>query len=347
MSSSPPDRDAAADVIRGLAIFTMIAANLAGHSLTQPHPFPLRLYGSFAATMFIFVAGMMVAYGSQRHTLGYFVKRGALIVLVGAGIDAALWRVYPFTTFDVLYLIGFSLPIAALVSRLRPLAISCLSVLIVLASPLLRAAFGYTAYPMEIAFGGELPSLGQAVPKIISHWLVDGFFPIFPWTATMLFGVAFGLQRRWKESFRDCFNPSMMIPTAALLVVGCASWVLSPGALLVRDGYSELFYPPTTGHFVTALGVVGLGFVLLDGIGNSPALWFLRVLGRHSLAIYIAHLVIIDALARLADTMFTLEEFFIILALLAAGLVALAALLDRLMRLMSRPPFLVRFLLGA
>jgi uncharacterized membrane protein len=347
MTTSIRDRDVVVDVMRGLAIFTMIAANLAGDSLVQPHPFLLRLYGSFAATIFIFLAGTMVAYGSARHTLGHSILRGGLIVLVGAGIDAGVWRVYPFTTFDVLYLIGFSLPIATLISRLKPVPIVCLAALIVLAGPLLRAAFGYAAYPLEIVFGNELPGLGKALPAITSHWLIDGFFPVFPWTAAMLFGVAFGLERRSNEKFCDCLNPAVIIGAMALLVVGCIVWVVFPGELIVRKGYSELFYPPTIGHFVTALGVVAAGFVFFDGLGYSSSLWFLRVLGRHSLAIYVAHLVAIEVIARHLDTQLTLKRFALAYALLVAGLVALAALLDRMMRLVSRPPFLVRFLLGA
>lgn len=46
-------RDIVIDIIRGLAIFTMIAANMAGKLFAEPHPFGFRLYGSFAAPVFV------------------------------------------------------------------------------------------------------------------------------------------------------------------------------------------------------------------------------------------------------------------------------------------------------
>lgn len=46
-------RDKTIDILRGLAIFTMIAANISPYVLIEPHPFWFRLYGSFAAPLFI------------------------------------------------------------------------------------------------------------------------------------------------------------------------------------------------------------------------------------------------------------------------------------------------------
>ena len=58
-------RDLSVDVLRGLAIVTMVAANLAAEMLRQPHPFWLRAYGSFAAPTFVVVAGMMVGFTTK------------------------------------------------------------------------------------------------------------------------------------------------------------------------------------------------------------------------------------------------------------------------------------------
>ena len=50
-------RDKTIDILRGLAIFTMIAANISPYVLIEPHPFWFRLYGSFAAPLFILISG--------------------------------------------------------------------------------------------------------------------------------------------------------------------------------------------------------------------------------------------------------------------------------------------------
>jgi len=105
------NRDISIDILRGLAIFTMVAANMAPYVLIEPHPFWFRFYGSFAAPLFILISGMMVALTTltKGHDFKYFLVRGILIVTVGALIDVVMWNFYPFTTVDVLYLIGVSL----------------------------------------------------------------------------------------------------------------------------------------------------------------------------------------------------------------------------------------------
>ena len=51
------DRDATIDALRGMGVFTMAAANLAAETLRLPHPFWLRLYGSYAAPTFLLIIG--------------------------------------------------------------------------------------------------------------------------------------------------------------------------------------------------------------------------------------------------------------------------------------------------
>jgi uncharacterized membrane protein len=139
------------DIFRGVAIFTMLAANSAAGSLIPPHHFWFRIYGSFAAPIFVFLAGFMVGIGYQKHPLSYFIKRGAEIFLVAAFIDAFIWRVLPGTTFDVLYLTGLGIPVAAFTLKLKtPIRIS-LCILFFAMGPILQHVFYYE--PMVHEFG--------------------------------------------------------------------------------------------------------------------------------------------------------------------------------------------------
>jgi fucose 4-O-acetylase-like acetyltransferase len=56
----PRKRDVSVDALRGVAVFTMIASNLAAEVMSGSHPLLLRLFGSFAAPFFITISGMMV-----------------------------------------------------------------------------------------------------------------------------------------------------------------------------------------------------------------------------------------------------------------------------------------------
>ena len=88
------DRDHVIDVLRGLAIFTMVAANMAASVLAPPHPFWFRLYGSFAAPLFIFISGMMIAIvaAKRAHGLKYYFARGVMVILCGVFVDVFIWR---------------------------------------------------------------------------------------------------------------------------------------------------------------------------------------------------------------------------------------------------------------
>ena len=114
------NRESSIDILRGIAIFTMVAANLSADCLEQPPPMAFRFYGTFAAPLFMLLAGYMIAFNSERksYNLNSYVKRGLIIISVGALMDI-LWGYYPFVSVDVLYLIGLSFPFTYLFSRLK------------------------------------------------------------------------------------------------------------------------------------------------------------------------------------------------------------------------------------
>ncbi len=161
LSQDEKGRYPAIDIFRGVAIFTMLAANSAAGSLVPPHHFWFRIYGSFAAPIFVFLAGFMVGIGVEKHPLSYFAKRGLEIILVGALIDLLIWRVIPGTTFDVLYLTGFGIPVAAFTLKLKtPLRIF-LCILFFALGPILQHIYLYEPMVHEFSFT-FLPFSGTA-----------------------------------------------------------------------------------------------------------------------------------------------------------------------------------------
>src|SRR5688572_28034394 len=102
----------------------MIAANMAPYSYEEPDPLAFHLYGSLAAPMFIFLAGMMVSYTAtiKAHPIQYYLKRAAATMLVPALIDSCIWDILPLVTFDVLYMIGLAMPLIFLFNKLPRIA---------------------------------------------------------------------------------------------------------------------------------------------------------------------------------------------------------------------------------
>jgi uncharacterized membrane protein len=333
-------RDSTVDALRGFAIATMVAANLASLVLPEPHPFWFRLYGSFAAPTFILLSGMMVSLTRRRHGPRYFAARGATLLALGALIDLTIWRILPFTAVDVLYLIGLSLPTVRLLEPSDALVRWGVPITIFVVAPLLRSALGYASYPAEI----DLWRSTSVVPdqtNILNHWLVDGWFPIFPWLGFSLLGACLGRVR----SRRGFSQPGLTVLGAMVLAVGVGTWCLVPGPLLTRSGSSETFYPPTTGYVITAVGLV-LSLFVADCWSGARALDPLQALGESSLAIYLLHLILIRYAVSPIWPALTLPGFGLAYVTTVIALISAAYGLRRLKQRYRPRAFLMTVLLG-
>jgi len=285
-------RDATIDVLRGIAVFTMIPANFSALLFAEPHPFWFRLSGSFAAPLFVLLSGYMVALnaGSGKHGIGYFAVRMLMIFGVAAFIDACIWRVIPFMTWDVLYTIALSALVIPLFRKLPSAWARWAIVLAVFAAaPLLQRLLGYADYPTEIYFNPddqvELPANKSGV---LQNILVDGWFPLFPWLGFGLLGSMLADLRAERDGKRSLGK--WALPAGLLICAGGAAlWYFQPGALIVREGYSELFYPPVPGFILTSIGLTLVLFSLVDLAPGLALYQPLRLLGEAALLMYILH----------------------------------------------------------
>jgi uncharacterized membrane protein len=339
-------RDTGIDVMRGIAVFTMVSANLAGSVLAEPHPLWLRFFGTFAAPFFVMLSGMMVASGAsgKGYGLTHYLVRGALVMAMGVLIDVIIiWRIAPFMTVDVLYLIGLSLPIAYLFGKL-PLSLKVVVILAIIGvTPYLVSMLGYADYPSEIGILGGEGVEGEHNTSVLSHWLVDGWFPIFPWLAVALFGTLLAELRQARKSFAD---PQIVLGAFVLFFAGAALWAAYPGALMTRDGYSEMFYEATPGFIVTSLGLAVLIFAAVDINPKVASLAPFAVFGEAALAMYCLHLVFIDHVIVPLISADDLTTYVGEYAALLAVLQVIGWGIRRLKQSWKTRPFIVRFLIG-
>jgi uncharacterized membrane protein len=273
-------RDASIDILRGFAVFTMVAANMAAYSLREPHPWLLRLYGSLAAPTFIFLSGMMAAQSKASLWVGVrqATLRGAVLWAWAAALDTGVWGIQPFSSFDVLYVIGLALPVAQLCRGLALPAHAAISLLVVVLTPWLQHHFGYR---LSIAEGDDESSLAW------QRFFVDGWFPVFPWLGLAQAGALFG---RLRKNGSRLVRPQALLPAALLLGAGSAGyWWLMPPSFPTRAGYSELFYPPGISMMAAALGVVLALLAVLPSAQRRLPLGWLAVYGRSSLLVYVVH----------------------------------------------------------
>jgi uncharacterized membrane protein len=281
-------RDNTIDILRGLAIFTMVAANMSADNYADPHPYWFRIFGSFAAPTFVFLAGLMVSYTSfhKAHPFGYYLKRGIAIICIAAFIDMLLWGAVPFSTFDVLYIIGLSLPIGKLFYSLHKVAqFSIIAILFVL-TPILQSKFGYIEAPVEPELKLFMAQGFQGA-IVWKQFLVDGWFPLFPWLGVSMLGMLVGKYRCETEIKKA--NATYSILGLLVFVSGLVSWIIINPTLMEREGYSELFYPPTLMFFMAFLGGIILLLGTIYSVRENKILKVLCVFGRSSLLMYILH----------------------------------------------------------
>ena len=357
------ERDNSVDILRGLAIFTMIAANMAAHSLVEPHSFAFRIYGSLAAPMFVFLAGMMVSYTAtiKAHKAAYYFKRAGATLLVAALIDLFLWDVFPFVTYDVLYIIAVGMPVIFYFNKLSRVVQIAFIVIIFAVTPVLQYYFGYTDYPLEVVVS-EMNSFSevQAIP-VWRHFLFEGWFPVFPWLGVSLLGAFIGSFKFKTEV--EIFNKNLILTGSLMMITGIIMWAIiypemttnegfigtpeSPtfyGFLITRIGYSELFYPPTLFYLFTFLGFIILLIPLVYKIKKNPVLNLLTVYGRSSMLVYIMHTVFIAFIFNRMPT-YTFWPF-VGLYLIHAIVLWLICFGIQKFKKGKQFPFMVNFILG-
>ena len=348
--SPPPFRDVPVDILRGSAIAIMVCANLIPYALALPVPFWLRLVSSVAAPLFIFISGMMVALScsTKNRTFRYYLIRGGFVILIAALLDLGVQGLLPFVSVDVLYLIGISLPLAWLFLTLGLRARMLVITSVLVATPVLQSFWGYGALPIQVPFFPLLSGAALPGPAIVIHqWLIDGWFPLFPWIVLSLLGAQAG-SFRWRDGTIVSFaRREFSLLAGGLFVAGALFLYLWPGAMLTRYGYVELFYPPTIEFLLAITGLIFCLFALADYlVAEGFRSDFLRAMGECSLAIYILHILVIGILIAPLGLSFLLPLFLGTYILLLAGMILTAYLIRYIRDILKAPSFVVRTLIG-
>ncbi len=285
------------DILRGLAIAAMVILNLSGVLLEDTPPYILRFIGSIAAPVFIMLSGFMVALTAERHEFRYFLlNRSMWILTVAVFVDFFVWRLYPFMGVEVLYCIAASIPLAYLSLKLPSWQRLTLIAIVLALAPILRDILGYAHFPtqyytwnQEVFITNDAQKLGPA-----QQWLVDGWFPLFPWLAFALIGAHLGkvMQENWRGVF---LSETLAIGVVMTAVGAILYWVLPPDDLM-RGVWTELFYPPSVQYTILFMGIaVSLLYIFLLAQAWP---WLLMPLapfgtiGKAALGMYVLHLVL-------------------------------------------------------
>jgi uncharacterized membrane protein len=277
------------DLLRGAAILIMILANSSPYLLSPPYPFMYRMISSLAAPLFIFLSGYSLAYTFhyKKDTKDKIIQ--AVYLLMSASLlDALVWHICPFQTFDVLYCIGAGILINTFLIRIRMVWSAALIVLIFMSLWLIRP---YLPYRMDM-IETPVPMFFSSVVIDVRRMLLDGWFPLFPW---LLFSITGALVFRVQSYFIK-FQTHIRIITGLVALISFFPFYFVKSSQLLRKEYVELFYPPDITYVLFALSMVLFLFALLfgDKTYRYPLLNQLQLLGKNSLFVYLLHAIIIS-----------------------------------------------------
>jgi uncharacterized membrane protein len=292
-------RDVSIDILRGISVVIMLGANALGYvTPSEAHPLWFHFYASLAAPLFILLSSYMICENASqgKHTLPYYLLRGGMILLTGAFIDVVFWQSFPFTSFDVLYLIGFTTPILYLIVKLKLRYRYAIIIIVFIIQILLVNNIQYDILEVNLFAPNIKSNPAEFFLNILKAWLYDGWFPVFPWLAWAIAGTIVAHYRHISGSLAN--RKAVIIGTVSTIVGFIAlAFFLTENTLfdLVKsnDHYDELFYPAMPYFFVWCIGIILLLFALVDKIQKNRFLNCFAIFGQASLFIYIFHTFII------------------------------------------------------
>jgi len=309
------------DGLRGLAVLTMAAGNLGLGVAWVPDwlkhtPDVGFTIADLVAPMFVVLSGFTIGPAVQRRreadgvraALSWLAVRSLALIGIGAVITAGQWLLEPAPpgtdlTWGVLQAIGGA---------------SLVTCTVILARPWVRAVVGV------VLLAGYQWLLDAFWLDTVVHTVQNGLPGTLAWAALMVLATA--VADGWRAA------PSALRRTGLVVAVGLASiavaLALAPQEPIGKARASATYMLLTLGLTLLLLAI----FTAALDARPQALLWLQRV-GRHPLALYFAHLLLLaplslsgdDALYAAAPPSLTLLEA----GAMTAALIALAGLFDR------------------
>ena len=310
------------DVARAIALFGMMIENFKvvsalGMSNPRYHNLLMGSIDGRSAPLFVILAGMGLSLMTLkakksgdplliRETRLTILKRGAFLTVFGY-LFILIWQA------DILHYFGVYFAVGALLFTINDRRLLIAMIGFALGFVILIFIFNYDA-------GWDWETL-----TYLDLWTFSGFFrnlffngfhPIFPWTAFFLFGMWLARRDFNDPKFRGrlLFWGAVTFVTTEAISWGLVRFMLylSGTVLPIKPEdipyfFGTEFIPPMPFYLLSACGtaaiVIALSLFAMERPRASTLLRPLIAVGRMSLTIYVAHIlvgmVILDAINRL------------------------------------------------
>lgn len=296
------------DFARAIALFGMVIVNfkIVMHSETGSSLL-MSFAGIFegrASALFVILAGIGVTFATNKarascDSLSVFksrlllLKRGFLLIAIGL-LFTPIWEA------DILHFYGFYFLIAAFMFTVNDKVLLFISSLIMMMFPILMLFFNYEqnwdwltlSYENFWSFDG-----------MIRHIVFNGFHPVFPWAAFLLFGMWLGRQELSKAYVRK----KLLTYSLLTLVVTEFSFYLIRA--IIGDGsalemkpeevaflFSTSIIPPLPQYMISAGSSAVFMLVTClyfsERYSASNIVRWLSQVGKMSLTLYVFHIIL-------------------------------------------------------
>ena len=309
------------DLARALAIFGMVIVNFkiamnaeTGNLLLMSFA---GLFEGRASALFVILAGVGVTFLTNKArepgdgSLVFknrlsLIKRGLLLITIGL-VYTPIWAA------DILHFYGFYFLIAAAIFTVNDKVLLFIAAIIMLIFPVLMLFLNYEqnwnwstlTYENFWSFDG-----------MIRHIVFNGFHPVFPWAAFLIFGMWLGRQDLSQSFMRKKLLAWSLI---TLLVTECGFYLIR---VIIGDGsaiemtseevtflFSTSIIPPLPQYIISAgssaVVVMVACLYFSDRFSESNANKWLCKTGQLSLTLYVAHVIIgmgiLESIGRLEN----------------------------------------------
>jgi uncharacterized membrane protein YeiB len=309
------------DIARALAVFGMVIVNFkiamnadTGNSLLISFA---KLFEGRASALFVILAGVGVTFltnkarGSTNSSLIFksrisLIKRGLLLVMIGL-LYTPVWEA------DILHFYGFYFLIASVFFMVNDKALLWISLIITLTFPCLMLFFNYEQNWNWVSLTYEN---FWSIDGMVRHIVFNGFHPIFPWAAFLIFGMWLGR----KDLSQTVIRKKLLVGSVIMLIV--IESLFYAIKLTIGDGsaiemtseevaflFSTSIIPPLPQYILSA----GSSAVILligclyfsDEFAESNIHKWLYMTGQMSLTLYVAHVIfgmgILESMGLLAN----------------------------------------------
>ncbi len=313
------------DIARALAIFGMVIVNFkVVMNANTGNDFLLytsSLLQGRASALFVILAGVGISLLSKKVRVSQhpsaliqmrysIVKRGLLLIAIGLAYT-------PIWPADILHFYGCYFLIAALVFNSKTKKLLWLCSVFIALFPLLLLVFDYDQ-------GWNWLTLEYldfwTFDGMVRHLLFNGFHPVFPWCAFLIFGLWLGRQQLTLSEVKLKFAAVALVTlvTTEFFIIELRTNLLADiaqghnFALTVEEVevlVSTTPMPPMPAYIIAAgssavliiLGCLQLG----QSFSNSKISQWLASTGKLSLSLYVAHVIIgmgmIEAMGYLSE----------------------------------------------